>query len=50
VRLADSRWLTDENVHPEVLTYLRGRGLDVLDVRERGWLKHLPEPERRVQG
>jgi hypothetical protein len=37
VRLADSRWLTDENIHPEVVTHLRGRGLDVLDMRERGW-------------
>jgi predicted nuclease of predicted toxin-antitoxin system len=37
VRLADWRWLTDENIHPEVTAHLRGRGLDVLDVRERGW-------------
>jgi predicted nuclease of predicted toxin-antitoxin system len=37
VRLADSQWLTDENIHAEVVAHLRGRGLDVLDVRERGW-------------
>jgi predicted nuclease of predicted toxin-antitoxin system len=37
VRLADSRWLTDENFHPEVAAHLGGRGLDVLDVREQGW-------------
>jgi predicted nuclease of predicted toxin-antitoxin system len=37
VRLADSRWLTDENIHPEVVAHLRARELDVLDVRERGW-------------
>jgi predicted nuclease of predicted toxin-antitoxin system len=37
VRLADSRWLTDENIHPEVVAHLPARGLDVLDVRERGW-------------
>jgi predicted nuclease of predicted toxin-antitoxin system len=37
VRLADSRWLTDENIHAEVVAHLRGRGLDVMDVRERGW-------------
>jgi predicted nuclease of predicted toxin-antitoxin system len=37
VRLADSRWLTDENIHPEVVAHLRSRALDVLDVREAGW-------------
>jgi predicted nuclease of predicted toxin-antitoxin system len=37
VRLGDARWLTDENIHPDVVTHLRGRGLAVLDVRERGW-------------
>jgi predicted nuclease of predicted toxin-antitoxin system len=38
VRLTDSRWLTDENIHPDVVAHLRGRGLDVLDVREQGWM------------
>lgn len=37
MRLTDSRWLTDENIHPDVVAHLRGRRLDVLDVRERGW-------------
>lgn len=37
MRLADSRWLTDENIGSEVVAHLRGRGLDVLDVREAGW-------------
>ena len=37
MRLGDARWLTDENIHPDVVAHLRGRGLDVLDVRERGW-------------
>lgn len=37
MRLAESRWLTDENVHPDVVAHLRSRGLDVLDVKERGW-------------
>ena len=37
MRLADSRWLTDENIDAEVVAHLRGRGLDVLDVREAGW-------------
>jgi hypothetical protein len=34
VRLADSRWLTDENIHPEVVPHLRARELDGLDVKE----------------
>lgn len=29
--------MTDENVHPNVVTHLRSLGLDVLDVKERGW-------------
>ena len=37
MRLADSRWLTDENIDAEVVVHLRGRGLDVLHVREAGW-------------
>jgi predicted nuclease of predicted toxin-antitoxin system len=37
VRLADSPWLTDENIHLDVVAHLRGRGFDVLDVREAGW-------------
>lgn len=37
MRLADSRWLTDENIGSDVVTHLRARGLDILDVREQGW-------------
>ena len=37
MRLTDSRWLTDENIHPEVVVHLRSRGLDVVDVKEEGW-------------
>jgi predicted nuclease of predicted toxin-antitoxin system len=37
VRLGDARWLTDENIQLDVVAHLRARGLDVLDVRERGW-------------
>jgi hypothetical protein len=39
VRLADARWLADENVDSEVVAHLRGRGLDVLDVREPGMVR-----------
>ena len=37
MRLAEARWLTDENIGSDVVAHLRGRGLDVLDVREQGW-------------
>lgn len=37
MRLASARWLTDENVDAEVVAHLRGRSLDVLDVKEQGW-------------
>lgn len=29
--------VTDENIHPRVVAYLRDRGFDVLDVKEQGW-------------
>ena len=38
MRLADSRWLTDENIHPEVVANMRARDVDVLDVKEQGWV------------
>lgn len=37
MRLTDFPWLTDENIHPDLVTHLRSLGLDVLDVKERGW-------------
>ena len=37
MRLLDCGWLTDENVHPKVVAYLRSKGLDVLDAKEQGW-------------
>jgi predicted nuclease of predicted toxin-antitoxin system len=30
------RLLADENIHPEVISYLRSTGLDVRDIREAG--------------
>lgn len=41
--LAESPWVTDENIHPEVVAYLRSRGLDVVDVKEQGWQGRLDE-------
>lgn len=31
---ADWKLLTDENLHPEVVQWLRGEGFDVLDVKD----------------
>jgi predicted nuclease of predicted toxin-antitoxin system len=52
---ADVRVLTDENVHPEVVSFLRAEGKDVRDVKEDGWtgiedvkIIHRAEEEQRV--
>jgi predicted nuclease of predicted toxin-antitoxin system len=29
--------LTDENISPRVVSFLRGKGLDVINVKEQGW-------------
>jgi predicted nuclease of predicted toxin-antitoxin system len=34
VNLRGGAYLTDENIHPDVVTFLRGEGCDVLDVKE----------------
>ncbi len=31
--ISDHRFLTDENINPDVVDYLRGNGFDVLDVK-----------------
>jgi predicted nuclease of predicted toxin-antitoxin system len=36
LRLIEFDFLTDENIHPRVVTYLRDQGCDVLDVKESG--------------
>ena len=35
--ILDFHLLTDENIHPELVAYLRNKGFDVLDVKEQGW-------------
>jgi len=37
MNILDFSILTDENIHPEVVAYLRTKGFDVLDVKEEGW-------------
>jgi predicted nuclease of predicted toxin-antitoxin system len=29
--------LTDENISPRIVSFLRGKDLDVIDVKEKGW-------------
>jgi len=36
VRLSDFSFLADENIHPEVVAYLRAQGIDVVYVSETG--------------
>lgn len=38
MKLRDFGLLTDENIHPTVVTFLRQAGFDVWDVCEQGWL------------
>ena len=42
--LSAPRILTDENVSPKVVSYLRKKGLDVIDTKEEKW--HGKEDEK----
>jgi predicted nuclease of predicted toxin-antitoxin system len=35
--LVQHQFLTDENIDPDIVKWLRSRGCDVIDVREQGW-------------
>ncbi len=37
MNLSQMRFLSDENISPKVVAYLREHGADVLDVKECGW-------------
>lgn len=37
MKLYQIKLLTDENISPRVVTYLREKDIDVLDVKEEGW-------------
>lgn len=43
MKLQDIKILTDENISPKVVGFLRDIGLDVLDVKEHGWYGHTDE-------
>ena len=37
MKFQELRILTDENISPKVVVFLRNHGLDVLDTKEQGW-------------
>jgi predicted nuclease of predicted toxin-antitoxin system len=37
MRLCSVKLLADENISPRVVSFLRSKGLDVIDVKEKGW-------------
>lgn len=37
MKFCEIRILTDENISPKVLTFLRERGIDVIDTKEQNW-------------
>lgn len=37
MKLCEIRILTDENISPKVVTFLRERGIDVIDTKEQNW-------------
>jgi predicted nuclease of predicted toxin-antitoxin system len=38
VKFAECRLLADENLHSQVVVHLRASGMDVVSVREEGWI------------
>ena len=43
MKLCEIKLLTDENISPRVVTYLREKDIDVLDVKEEGWQGQVDE-------
>ncbi|GJQ50449.1 hypothetical protein KsCSTR_23680 [Candidatus Kuenenia stuttgartiensis] len=37
MKFCEIRILTDENISPKVLPFLRERGIDVIDTKEQSW-------------
>ena len=37
MKISSLKLLTDENVSPRIVSFLRKKGIDVVDVKERGW-------------
>jgi len=37
MKISSLKFLTDENISPRIVTFLRKKGIDVVDVKEKGW-------------
>ena len=37
MKISSLKLLTDENVSPRIVSFLQKKGIDVVDVKERGW-------------
>ena len=37
MKISSLKFLTDENISPRIMTFLRKKGIDVVDVKEKGW-------------
>ncbi|HHT9108695.1 MAG TPA: DUF5615 family PIN-like protein [Candidatus Wunengus sp. YC63] len=37
MKIVSLKLLTDENISPQVVAFLRQKGIDIVDVKEKGW-------------
>lgn len=37
MKISSLKFLTDENIQPRIVSFLRKKGIDVVDVKENGW-------------
>lgn len=37
MKINSLKFLTDENISPRIVSFLRKKGIDVVDVKEKGW-------------
>ena len=47
MKIRDLKFLTDENISPKVVSFLRQKGFDIIDVKEEGW--HGTEDKRLME-
>ncbi len=37
MKISSLRFLTDENISPRIVSFLRQKGIDIVDTKEKGW-------------
>lgn len=37
MKISSLKFLTDENISPRIVSFLRKKGIDIVDVKEKGW-------------